>query len=144
MFKGRSKWVCRIQVAGVLFGVSCLAFVSGSGYQSGNDKPEQWVTIHAETEWYRARSEPEKLWRGVLLKRDTPPGPNSRTALKYSLRTGKDDKDNLAVYAAGAEERLTTFLDREVLVRGKLVDLSAEGQGKELWIASIRNQSPCR
>lgn len=141
MFRTRGKWAYRIQVAGLLVSLSFMAFISGSGYQKVDDSQDQWVTIYAKAEWYRARPEPEQLWRGTLAKRDAPVGPNTRNALKYSLRTGKDD---VAVYAAGVEERLASFVDQEVLVRGKLVDLREEGQGKELWIASIRTQPHCR
>jgi len=144
MFRDRGKWAYRIQVAGLLVSLSFMAFISGSGYQSGNDKQDQWVTIYAKAEWYRARPEPEKVWKGTLHHRDSPVGPNTRNALKYTLRTGKDD---IAVYAAGVEERLASFVDQEVSVRGKLVDLREEGQGKEMWIASIRTirtQPQCR
>jgi hypothetical protein len=43
--------------------------------------------IFAGTEWYRARSGPEREWRGVLLDRDVPVGPASRTALTYAIVT---------------------------------------------------------
>ncbi|HEY3024857.1 MAG TPA: hypothetical protein VGJ55_01765 [Pyrinomonadaceae bacterium] len=136
IFRNRGKWAYRIQVAGLMVSLSFMAVISGSGYQSGDDKQDQPVTIYAKAKWYRARSEPEKLWRGTLVKRTAPVGPNTRNALKYSLCIGKQD---LAVYAAGVEEALASFLDQEVSVRGKLVDLSEEDQGKELWIASIRS-----
>lgn len=141
MFRNRGKWAYRIQVAGLLVSLSFMAFISGSGHQNVDDKQDAWVTIHANTEWYRARPETEQQWGGMLAKRDAPVGPNTRTALNYSLRSGKDD---VAVYAAGVEERLAPFVDQEVLVRGKLVDLREEGHGRELWIASIRTSPQCR
>ena len=128
-------WARRTQVAGLLVSLSFIAFISGSGYQSRDDKQNEWVTVYAKAEWYRARRDPEKVWRGTLANRDAPVGPNTRSALKYAMRT---DKGDIAVYAAGVEERLASFVDQAVSVRGKLVDLREEGQGKELWIASIR------
>jgi len=139
VFRHQNKWAHRIQVSVLLVFLSCVAFISGSGYQT--NKQEHWRTIYAEADWYRARPEAEKLWRGTLVKRSAPVGPNTRNALKYNLRSGKQV---LAVYAAGVEETLAPFADQEVSVRGKLVDLRAEGQGKELWISSIRTESPCR
>lgn len=129
-----------MRVAGLLVSLSFMAFIASSGHQAGDDKQDEWVTVYAKAEWYRARAEPEQLWRGILVKRDSPVGPNTRNALKYTLRIGKED---LAVYAAGVEERLASFVDQEVSVRGKLVDLREEGFGKEMWIASIRTRPQC-
>ena len=95
--------------------------------------------IFAEAEWYQARPEPEKQWRGVLRKRDAPLGPATRGALSFTLVTA--DK-SLPVYAANVEQRLGPFVGRQVLVSGKLVDLSQEGFGEELWIASIQAMGP--
>ena len=101
-------------------------------YQEGS------VTIHADETWYRSRPETEREWMGVLQRRDPVEGPGARATLRFSLVTGGAD---LAVYAAGVVERLEPFVDRHVTVRGKLVDLSDEGFGPELWIGSIRAQA---
>ena len=90
--------------------------------------------IYANADWYRARQEPEKLWRGVLRERDVTVGPASRTALLYTLIT---ENSQLLVYAAKVGRQLASLVGRQVLVRGKLVDLSGEGFGQELWIGSI-------
>jgi hypothetical protein len=91
--------------------------------------------IYAEADWYRERSEPEKEWRGVLREREVKVGPATRTALTYKLV--RDDQE-LPIYAANVAPKLAPFVGRQVLIRGKLVDLSKEGFGRELWIASIR------
>ena len=56
VFRNRSKWAYRIKVAVLLASLSGMAFISGSGYQSVDDKQGRWVTIHANADWYRARS----------------------------------------------------------------------------------------
>ena len=90
--------------------------------------------IYAETDWYRDRPEPEELWRGVLQEREVPRGPATRAALLYTLVS---EDGQLPVYAANAERQLAPFVGRQVLVSGKLVDLSDESFGQELWIAAI-------
>jgi hypothetical protein len=91
--------------------------------------------IYAGIDWYRARPELEKQWQGVLRKRDAPVGPATRAALMYVLVT-KDSQ--IRVYAANVEKQLAPFVGRQVLVYGKLVDLTDEGFGQELWIGSMR------
>jgi hypothetical protein len=93
--------------------------------------------IFGATEWYRARPEPEREWRGVLRKQDVPMGPASRTSLSYALIT--NDPKHHSVYAANVEKQLAPYVGRAVILRAKLVDLSGEGYGQELWIASIRS-----
>jgi hypothetical protein len=91
--------------------------------------------IFAEADWYLARSEPEKEWQGVLRNRDVLIGPATRTALLYTFVT--DDKQ-LPVYTANIGQQLAPYVALPVIVRGKLVDLSNEGFGQELWIGSIQ------
>jgi len=91
--------------------------------------------IFAGTEWYRARPEPEREWRGLLRDRDVPMGPASRTSLTYALIT--NDQKHHPVYAANLGRQLAPYVGRAVIMRAKLVDLSGEGYGQELWIASI-------
>jgi hypothetical protein len=71
----------------------------------------------------------------VLRRRRPPSGPAGRAALAYAL---EGEGRSLDVYAANVEEVLAGFVDRTVVASGKLVDLSDEGFGKELWLASIR------
>jgi hypothetical protein len=69
-----------------------------------------------------------------LRKRDAPIGPAGRTALLYTLVT---DKQQLPVYVANMERHFASYADAPISVRGKLIDLSSEGFGQELWIGSI-------
>jgi hypothetical protein len=91
--------------------------------------------IYAGADWYVSRPEQEELWQGVLRERNVPLGPATRAALGYVLVT--QDRE-LGVYAANVERQLASFVGQRVLVHGKLVDLSDEGFGQELWIASIQ------
>jgi hypothetical protein len=121
-------------VLAVLFaGILWLAV--GSGTLSGSEQGGTVTHIYEGAEWYRARPEPEEAWRGVLRERDIPTGPATRTSVRYTLVAGEE---RIPVYAAQAMDQLAFFVGHEVAVRGKLVDLSAEGFGKELWIGSIR------
>lgn len=90
--------------------------------------------IYAGTDWYVARSEQEKIWQGVLQERSAPLGPASRAGLSYILAAQGHE---VLIYAANMERQLAPFVGHKVVVHGKLVDLSNEGFGQELWIASI-------
>jgi hypothetical protein len=70
----------------------------------------------------------------LLERQEAPVGPASRTALTHVLLLpGR----RLDVYAANVEAALAPFVGRRVVARGKLVDLSGEGYGRELWLASV-------
>jgi hypothetical protein len=99
-----------------------------------NEQEAEMIEVYANANWYRARPEPEQSWHGLLQKREGPIGPATRSALRYTLVT---EEDQLPVYAANAERLLDPFVGRQVSVEGKLVDLSDEGYGIELWIAVI-------
>jgi len=123
----------RTVLAVLLAGILWLA--AGSGTWGSSEKGGTVTQIYAGADWYRARPEPEEAWRGVLRARDTPTGPATRTSLRYTLVAGQE---RIPVYAAQVMDQLAPFKGHEVTVNGKLVDLSAEGFGKELWIGSIR------
>ena len=95
--------------------------------------------IFALEDWYRTRPEPEQEWRGILRERDAPISPAGRTALRYTFISGSQQ---LLVYVANSERQFAPYVDVPVLVRGKLVDLSSEGLGDELWIGSIESSQP--
>jgi hypothetical protein len=89
-----------------------------------------WQTLYANEEWYRSRAEPERTWQGRLETKKTVEGPNSRTAVRFALIT---TNESLSIYAPTHNNGLRRFVGRQVRIRGKLVDLSGEGYGKELW-----------
>jgi hypothetical protein len=91
--------------------------------------------IYACVGWYAERAEPEERWLGVLRRRKPPGGPAGRVALAY---TRELEGRSVDVYAANVEAVLSGFVDRTVIAAGKLVNLSAEGFGEELWLASLR------
>jgi hypothetical protein len=90
--------------------------------------------IYGDVDWYQARPEPERVWTGTLEEHRVGVGPDTRGGLSFVLVT---DAARISVYAAKAERRLTGFRRRSVRVRGKLVDLGEQGNGEELWPASI-------
>jgi hypothetical protein len=75
----------------------------------------------------------------VLRRREPPAGPAGRAALAFALEV---EGASIDVYAAKAEAILHGFLGSAIIARGKLVDLSGEGLGQELWPASIRLATP--
>jgi hypothetical protein len=99
-----------------------------------DDAPIKSIEIFERVDWYRARPEPESLWSGTLEHREEPVGPATRGGLTYTLGTARDE---LSVYAPNVASLLNDFAGRPVLIRGKLVDLSHEGGGRELWIGTI-------
>lgn len=98
--------------------------------------PGTAVEIYAGRDWYLDRPEPEEDFRGVLETRPPPGGPAARALLTHVLVGGEE---RLPLYVVPeAAERVEPFVGREVVVRGKRVDLSAEGHGIELWAGSVR------
>jgi len=95
--------------------------------------------IYAGFDWYRERPEAEREWRGLLGERHVSTGPAGRPALAFDLVT---NEGTLPTYAAGVELQLAPFVGRQVLVRGKKVDLTSEGYGPELWIGALRAVPP--
>jgi len=92
------------------------------------------LEIFARAEWYLARAEPEREWRGILHPRPVVIGPATRTALPHTLET---DGGAFAVYTATAADQLTPYVGLPITARGKLVHLREEGLEPELWLASI-------
>lgn len=90
--------------------------------------------VFAGMDWYRARPEPEEEYRGTLRRRDVVAGPATRTALRYTLLT---ETGPFAVYAPDNDQTLEPYVGHPVVVRAKLVNLTAEGFGVELWIGAI-------
>lgn len=84
--------------------------------------------------WYDERPEPERSVSGVLRARTTSSTPGGRDRLPYRLHL--DDGDLIPVYGPGVEDRLARLVDQHVELVGKVVDLSVEGFGRELWVGS--------
>lgn len=85
--------------------------------------------------WYDERPEPQRSVAGVLRALPTPSTPGGRDRLPYRLHL--DDGDLLPVYGPGVEDGLDRLVDRHVELVGKVVDLTAEGFGRELWVRSV-------
>jgi hypothetical protein len=115
------------------FGVLACAVLGLAAVPGCHERNGEGMKVYADTDWYVARPEREEVWRGVLREHTAPLGPGTRGGLTYVLVTREGE---LQVYAPHAE-RLTRFLGHRVSARGKLVDLRAEGFGRELWIGSI-------
>ena len=94
--------------------------------------------VYGTMDWYQARPEREQMFQGGLQTRDLPVGPAGRTALRYVLMTHTEPLDVYVPEDGGVLER---FIGRQVVVRAKLVDLSGEGFGNELWITAIGSMS---
>ncbi|HET8678757.1 MAG TPA: hypothetical protein VFM39_01465 [bacterium] len=94
------------------------------------------MEVFASRDWYRERPEPERAYSGKLHERRVPVGPGDRAGLDYVLIS---DTAEIPVYSAGASHLLQGFVGTMVRARGKLVDLTGEGSGKELWCATIES-----
>ena len=120
-------------------GLTAGPFLSSPWAQQ--EREGRTISIFADADWYRSRPEPEQRWRGTLHERQQVAGPGSRLGLTLSLET---ESGVFPVYAAGIEGTLKTYLGRPILVEGKLVNLTSEGFGPEIWIASVRPLNPAR
>jgi hypothetical protein len=96
--------------------------------------PSGAVLIFGEEAWYLERPEPEQDLQGVLENRPPARGPNDRGGLAFTLVM---DRERLPVYAANAEEKLQPYVGRPITVRAKVVDLSSEGFGREVWVGWV-------
>jgi hypothetical protein len=92
------------------------------------------VVVFGQEAWYLERPEPEQELRGTLEHRPPARGPNDRGGLAFTLVM---DRERLPVYAANAEEKLDPYVGRPITVRAKIVDLSAEGFGREVWMGWV-------
>lgn len=93
------------------------------------------VKIYAGEPFYITAPEPEVVCRGVLTKRNQPLGPASRGGLNFTLVT---PERHIPIYVVNVPRSLKRLVGHQVAVRGKLVDLSAEGFGQELWPESVQ------
>ena len=84
--------------------------------------------------WYDDRAEPEQSVSGVLSTAAAPSTPSGRDRLPYRLLV---DGELVAVYAPALEERLAGLVGQPVVLVGKMVDLTDEGFGVELWARSL-------
>lgn len=84
--------------------------------------------------WYDDRPEPEQRVAGVLRAAAVRSTPGGRDRLPYLLQA---DNGDVPVYAPALEDRLDRLVDQPVVLVGKLVDLSDEGFGTELWVGAI-------
>lgn len=126
----------------------CLALLLSAGgaapfgAQSRVAKPEPAVVkVNASAPWYLERTEKEQVLEGVLHKREGALGPGARGGLNFALES---KGVILPVYSSGADEKLTLFVGHNVRARGKVVDLTKEGFGKELWIGTIQEELDAR
>ncbi len=93
------------------------------------------VRVYADEKFYKTRPEPEESIKGVVETNWQVLGPATRP-LPFKLR---GQKGEWFIYAVGSpEELLRAFLEKEVEVCAKKVDLSQEGFDLELWIGAIR------
>jgi hypothetical protein len=92
------------------------------------------VVIHAETDWYRERPEPEVALEGLLLERSVALGPGSRGGLDFALRQGDAE---IPLYSAGAEAAFADAVGHWVRVLGKQVNLGLGGAEPELWVGLL-------
>jgi hypothetical protein len=118
----------RRSILAVLLGATARVVVA-------TEQRADMMKIFADEPWYRDRSEPERNWEGVLAEREVGAGPDTRQALGHVLQVG--DR-SLPVYAPSQRATLKPFVNRRVLVVGRLVDLAGEGFGEELWPGWIR------
>lgn len=99
--------------------------------------------MSAYNAWYSERPEPEVTLNGTLRHRVSGTGPGNRLGLDYELALA--DGRLLPVYGPAADDDLRPLIGHPTELTGKLVDLSAEGFGVELWIGdagSITDAGP--
>ena len=93
--------------------------------------------IYKEEEWYKLRDEKEKIFKGSLRRLPRVITPNQRD-LNYFLNV---NDSLLPVYVPLSENLLDEFVNCRVKIYGKLIDLSSNGFGEELWIGSIEKDN---
>jgi hypothetical protein len=125
------KWLGAIVLVVVVFWVTPVG--------ATNEGMAPLLEIHAGTDWYRARGEPETRVHGLLEKRAVTAGPGERTALGYQL-VMRDR--TIPIYAPDKITLLSQYVGLQVVINGKVVDLTSEGFGQELWVGAIGAREP--
>jgi hypothetical protein len=119
----------------IYFVVLPMGSVFFSGMQGRkSDKEAAVVEISARERWYLDRAEKEESFQGTLRERKAQIGPGARGGLNFTLVSEGID---YPIYTGGANQKLHPFIGCFVRVRAKLVDLTKEGFGRELWVASL-------
>ena len=135
MYDCPERWRTRLFLASCF--ISAALSADGCANVVAKQKmPAEMHKVFADSDWYVARPEAEQEWRGVLRKRNVTLGPASRAAV--SLELVVEGRQPVPVYAANIGARLVQYVGNRVTIRGKLVDLTEEGHGKELWIGWMR------
>ena len=99
------------------------------------------LVIHQQAVWYQSNEAPEQTFRGVLRLRQQGRSPGGRD-LPFFLEL---DVRTIDIYPGTKANLLEPFVDQEVEIRGKLVDLRPEGFGTELWPRAVTvHSSPAR
>jgi hypothetical protein len=93
--------------------------------------------LYKREDWYRVRDEEEKIYNGFLRRLPRVATPNQRD-LNYFLEV---NNSLLPLYIPKNEILMDEFVGCRVKIYGKLIDLSSNGFGKELWIGSIEKDN---
>jgi hypothetical protein len=121
--------------AALILVAACSSPECSNASTSNGHADQRWTAVFEKETWYRDRTEPERVFTGVLVRRTSPQGPGARLGLSYALRVGTGE---LPIYAARVEQSFERYVGQTVTVRGKLVNFSAaEGSGKELWVGGL-------
>jgi hypothetical protein len=93
------------------------------------------VSGTAPPAWYRERPEPEEELVGILRARAAGASPMGRTRLLFELE--RDSGMPLPIYPPEVEAGLAVLVGRRVHLTGRLVDMTHDDSGLELWVASV-------
>ena len=124
-------------------GAYLTAYPTGMGFsqvsEGRQDVAGETLGIFAGEPFYLEAEPPEQLFTGTLRRRDIVQGPGTR---RHAYRLISADRE-LDLYATSyAARRLAPWIGRRVRIQGKLIDLSKEGFGLELWVGEIRLAPP--
>ena len=97
------------------------------------------VNVYKGEKFYEKVEHREMVFSGVIERQKVVTGPNTR-AHQYRFVT---TKEIMVIYTTPRVVKLVeSWVGRHINVQGKIVDLSAEGFGKELWIGIIEIDCP--
>ena len=116
--------------------ISCLALILAMACQK-KVEPGKWEQLFEEATWNKFPTEELKDYAGVIQY--FPPTKEHTFVQRYNpFKLVLNSRERVDIYCGGSNA-LKIYVDRKVIVRGKVVELEVEGElFREIWPTAIK------
>jgi hypothetical protein len=122
--------------AGAAFLIACALLVLFAGCQK-KVEPGKWEPLFEDATWNKFPAEELKDYAGTIAH--SPPTKEQRLAQRYNpYKLILNSRETVDIYCCGSNA-LKAYVDRKVILRGKVVELEVEGElFREIWPTAIK------